>query len=83
MADRVDGGGDAPALALGNEMVPLDPRAQRPLAQRAGVRGGLARGAFLDRDFVLSVGGLSGRTLAVVAKAVLLDMWRAGREAAA
>ncbi len=28
----------------------------------------LARGAFLDRDFVLNVGGLAGRSLAVVAR---------------
>ena len=37
-------------------------------ATATGMHVGLARGAFLDRDFVLSVGGLSGRTLAVVAK---------------
>jgi len=33
-----------------------------------GMRVALARDAFLDRDFVLAVGGLSGRSLAVVAK---------------
>ena len=33
-----------------------------------GVRVSLARGAFLDRDFVLNVGGLKGRSLAVVAQ---------------
>jgi len=33
-----------------------------------GVRVTLARGAFLDRDFVLNVGGLAGRSLAVVAR---------------
>ena len=37
-------------------------------ATATGMHVGLARGAFLDRDFVLSVGGLSGRSLAVVAK---------------
>ena len=37
-------------------------------ATATGMHVGLARGAFLDRDFVLSVGGLSGRSLAVVAR---------------
>jgi Ca-activated chloride channel family protein len=32
------------------------------------MRVGLARGAFLDRDFVLTIGGLSGRSLATVAR---------------
>jgi len=37
-------------------------------ATAKGMRVALARDAFLDRDFVLAVGGLSGRSLAVVAK---------------
>ncbi len=37
-------------------------------ATAKGMHVALARGAFLDRDFVLAVGGLSGRSLAVVAK---------------
>lgn len=42
-----------------------------PLAMVAtanGMRVGLARGAFLDRDFVLAVSGLAGKSLAVVAR---------------
>ncbi|MBK6393971.1 MAG: VWA domain-containing protein [Betaproteobacteria bacterium] len=37
-------------------------------ATAKGMRVALARDAFLDRDFVLAVEGLSGRSLAVVAK---------------
>lgn len=37
-------------------------------ATAKGMHVALARDAFLDRDFVLAVGGLSGRSLAVVAK---------------
>ena len=37
-------------------------------ATAKGMRVALARDAFLDRDFVLAVGGLSGQSLAVVAK---------------
>ena len=37
-------------------------------ATAKGMRVALARDAFLDRDFVLAVGGLSGRSLSVVAQ---------------
>jgi len=37
-------------------------------ATATGMHVGLARGAFLDRDFVLAVTGLSGKSLAVVAR---------------
>jgi Ca-activated chloride channel family protein len=38
------------------------------VATATGLRVGLARGAFLDRDFVMTVAGLTGRALATVAR---------------
>ncbi|MEO8484706.1 MAG: VIT domain-containing protein [Betaproteobacteria bacterium] len=38
------------------------------VATATGMRVGLARGGFLDRDFVLTIGGFSGQSLATVAR---------------
>jgi Ca-activated chloride channel family protein len=59
----IDLAGDIAAGALASPSHPIATK-----RTEEGVRVTLARGACLDRDFVLNVGGLAGRSLAVVAR---------------